>query len=139
MLAFGKLDDKLFDERGDIAVRDNLAFPFLDVKHRCRHVNLEIAFDLELTAETPAFFDFLAGEVDGLGRQYLAAAFDDFDLALAATALAAAGRRQEYVVVGHCRQKRFARSGLDILVIVDGYSDVARVDEIFFCYKKYYY
>ena len=100
VLALGEFYDEFLDKCCDVAVGDNFAFPFLDVENRSGNVDLKIVLDLELTAEAPAFAYLAPGEMDSLGRQDFAAAFEHTDLALSAAALAAACRRQEDILIG---------------------------------------
>ena len=99
MLAGWELDDELLDERRDVLVGDDGALPFLDVERGLVDLDLKVSLDLDLASETPVVLDLLAREVHGLCGEYVAAARDDLQLALAAAALAAACAREVHAVV----------------------------------------
>ena len=104
MLSLGEGNDKLLDEGSHIPVGNNLAFPFLHGKSRCRDFDRHVVLDLHLTSEAPVVLHFLACEMHAFGRQRLSAAFNYTNTALSAAAFAAARRRKEYIVVCHSRQ-----------------------------------
>ena len=94
VLALGELDDELLDERGDVFVRNDFALPFLDAEYGFGYRYGEVAFHLALAAQAVVFFYLFAREVALLDVEDFAAAFRYLAFALAAGALAAAGRRE---------------------------------------------
>ena len=84
VLARRQLHLELFDEGSDVLVGDNLAFPFLDAQNSLIDLHGDIFFHFDLATQTPALFLLFAGEMDGLGRQDLAASGEDLALTLSA-------------------------------------------------------
>ena len=74
MLAGGKLNDEFLDECRHILVRDDFAFPFLDIECGLVYLDFKIRLHFDLTAETPVVFYLFAGEVDSLGGKDVSAA-----------------------------------------------------------------
>ena len=73
VLARRQLHLELFDEGSDVLVGDNLAFPFLNAENGFIDLHGDVFFHFDLATQTPSFFLLFAGEMDGLGRQDLAA------------------------------------------------------------------
>ena len=132
LLALGECQLQLLDERGDVAVGDDLALPLADVEDLGRDLDLHVALDLDLAGEPAAAPGLAAADEARLGRQQVAAAFLDDHLADAAGALAAAGRGDEDLVVGQRLEQRAAGGRLQRLarVVVDQDRDVAVRDQL---------
>ena len=84
MLSRGQLHLELLDECSHVLVRDDGALPFLHAEYGLVNLQREVVLHLHLAAQTPMVFLLLAGEMHGLGRQNLAAAFQHLALALSA-------------------------------------------------------
>ncbi len=132
MLARRQLYLELFDEGSDVLIGDNLAFPFLDAEHGFIDLHGDVFFDLDLATQTPSFFLLFAGEMDGLGRQDLAAAGEYLALALSAGTLTAAGRRQVNTGFAELVEERTSGCHVIDLVAVDGDLDVTGGNEVLF-------
>jgi hypothetical protein len=130
VLARRQLYLELLDEGSDVLVGDNLAFPFLDTQNSLIDLHVDVFFDLDLTAQTPSFFLLFAGEMNGLGRQNLAATGEYLALALSARALTAAGRRQVNTGFAELVEERATCCHVVYLVAVDGHFDVTGRNEI---------
>ncbi len=127
VLALGQLHHEFFKESRNVAVRDHRTLPFLHAQHRFGHPNLQVFLDFHLAAQTPVVLGHLARNEARFGRQDVAAALQHLALAHAARAAAAAGRRQEHLVVGQRRKQRPAALGRDdFLTVVDVDGHVAR-------------
>jgi len=136
VLARRQLHLELFDEGSDVLVGDDFAFPFFDAEYGFIDLHGDVFFDLDLATQTPSFFLLFAGEMDGLGRQDLAATGEDLALALAAGTLTAAGRRQ--VNTGFAELVEEASSGSYIIdfVSINGNFYITRRYQIFLGYQK---
>ena len=99
MFAGRKLHNEFLDECRNVLVGDHLAFPFLHIKSRWIHFDLKIGFYFHLASESPVVFDLFAREVYGLCGENVAASRNYLQLALSATALAAACTRKMHSVV----------------------------------------
>ena len=127
VLALGQLHDELFEESRDIAVRDHRALPLLDAQDGLVDVDFHVLLHFHLTAQTPVVLGHLARDEARFGGQDVAAAFEHLAFAHAARTAAAAGRRQEHLVVGQRREQRRAALGRDdLLAVVDVDRHVAR-------------
>ena len=72
-LAHRQFHNEFLDKSRDVIVRNHLAFPLLDPKHRISDPDLQVLLHFDLTAQTP-FFSLLApGKKVHLGRKYLTA------------------------------------------------------------------
>ena len=130
VLAFGQLHDELLEEGRDVAVRDHGALPFLDAQHGFGNPDLEVLLHFHLAAQTPVVLGQLARDEARLGGQDVAAALQHLAFAHAARTAAAAGRRQEDLVVGQRReQRRTALGGDNPLAVVDVDRHLARRDQ----------
>ena len=97
---------ELLDEGSHVLVADHGTLILLHAEDALRHVDLEVALHLALTAQAPARLDFLTGEVRLLRVEDLSPTLKHLHLALSARSLSAAGRRQEDAVLverGHQR------------------------------------
>ena len=130
VLARRQLHLELFDKGSDVLVGDNLAFPFLDTQNSLIDLHLNVFFHFDLATQTPSFFLLFAGEMYGLGRQYLAASGEDLALALSARTLTAAGRRQVNAGFAELVQERTSCCHVIDLVAVDGHFDVTGRNEV---------
>jgi hypothetical protein len=130
VLARRQLYLELLDEGSDVLVGDNLAFPFLDTQNSLIDLHLNIFFHFDLATQTPAFFLLFAGEMNGLGRQNLAATGEYLALALSARALTATGRRQVNTGFAELVQERTSGSYIIDLVAVDGNLDISGRNEV---------
>ena len=120
VLAFRQLDRELLDEGGHVLVGDDLALELLDAEGGVGHLDLEIVLDLHLAAEAPVVGDLLAGEEADLRGEDASAALEHLALALAAVALAAAGRRKEDLLLGERVEERAALRDVEhLLAVVD--------------------
>ena len=137
VLAFGQLDDELLEEGRDIAVRDHGALPLLDAEHGFGNLYLEVLLHLDLASQAPVLLGHLARDETGLGGQDVAATLDHLAFAHAARTAAAAGRRQEDLVVGQrCEQRRAAFGRNDLLAAVDVDRNFARRGQFGLCKEK---
>ncbi len=108
MFSLGKPHDEFLDECRDILVGDHLAFPFLDIKRRFRHLDVKVILYFHLAAQTPVVLYLLAGKMDSFGGQYLSASRQYLDLALSAASLASACRRQMDAVLAESGEEGLA-------------------------------
>ena len=76
----------------DVLVGDDFALPLFHAEHGFIDLHGDVFFHFDLATQTPAFFLLLAGEMNGLGRQDLAATGEDLALTLTARAFTATGR-----------------------------------------------
>src|SRR5690606_41913834 len=114
----------LHDDAGDAVVRADRAGPLLDLDELVRALDLHAALDLDLTRQPAALAGLALADVASLGRHHGAAALEHLDLADPAAALAAAGRRDEQLVVGEGVEQgaasRHAHRQLRVAVDADG-------------------
>ena len=136
-LALGELDDELFEEGRDIAVRNHLALPLLHAEYRLRHTNLHVLLHLHLAAQTPMLLGHLARDETRLGRQQLATALHDLALAHTASTTATTSRGEEDLVIGQRSQERRAALGLnDLVAVVHINRNSARRGQFRLCKEK---
>ena len=137
VLAFGQFHHELLEEGRDIAVRDHGALPLLDAEHGFGNLYLEVLLHLDLASQAPVLLGHLARDETGLGGQDVAAALDHLAFAHAARTAAAAGRRQEDLVVGQrCEQRRAAFGRDDLLAAVDVDRNFTRRGQFGLCKEK---
>ena len=137
MFTLRQLDDEFLDECSHIVVGYDLALPLLDAEYRIRNGNLHVLLDLHLTAQTPVLTNLLAVEESGFGRQNLAAAFEDLTFALTAGTLAAASRREEYVLRSERIEQRAAAVHFEnFLTAVDVDGNLARSRKFCLCKEQ---
>ena len=131
MLAGRQGNDELLDERRHEFVAHHRAFILLDRQHAVWHLDGHAVLDLDLATQTPVVHLLLAREVGHLGGQNLAAALGHLYLALAATALAAAGTRQHHAVLVQGVQQGVAALDLQFLgAVIDVDFHFARGHEV---------
>ena len=131
VLARRQLHFELFDEGSDVLVGDDFALPFLDAEYGFIDLHGDVFFDLDLATQTPAFFLLLAGEMNGLGRQDLAASGEDLALTLTARALTATGRGEVNTGFAELVEERATCCHVIDFVAVDGDFDVTGRNEVF--------
>ena len=136
VFAGGKRHDEFLYEGSHIAVGYHFTFPLLHVEGGGGNFDVHVGLYFGLACQAPVIFELLAREVDCFGGKCVAASVYYLQAALSTTALAAACRRKEDVVVGHCAQERFAGSGGDLAVAVDGNGHWAALHQIALGHKK---
>ena len=132
MLARRQLHFELFDEGSDVLVGDDFAFPFFDAENGFIHLHGDVFFHFDLATQTPAFFLLFAGEMDGLGRQNLAATGEYLALALSARALTAAGRRQVNTGFAELVEEASPRGNIVHFISVNCNFYITRRNEVLF-------
>ncbi len=127
----GKLQHQFLDEGRDTAIGAYPAFPLADREDLRIQFELHVLLDVDLAGEAVAFFRLPLGDVRGFGRQDVAAAGLDLDLALGAGPAATTGRRDEDEVVAEHTEQFVARVDGEalLLVSVDAESDLPGRDQ----------
>ena len=136
VLARRQLYLELLDEGSDVLVRDDFALPFLDTQNRLIDLHGDVFFHFDLATQTPSFFLLFAREMDGLGRQNLAATGEYLALTLTARALTAASRGQVNTGFAVLVEERTSGCHVIDLVAVDGNFDVTGGNEVFLSHQE---